>query len=323
MTSALFPVTPPLRSGWLPEEDGHAVWWQTFGVASRPAIVLLHGGPGGGTAERMPRLFDPARWHIVTTDQRGAGRSRPHAGRDVRALEANTTAHLVANLERLRAHLGIARWTVYGASWGTTLAQAYAHAHRERVAGLILAAVTTTGRAEIDQFYGGTGDFLPEAFEAFQAGAPEGAPGVDMARAYGDRLTSGDPGIEAAAALAWCRWEEAVLQVDPRAEPSGRFADPTFRLGFARVVTHYFRHLAWLDPPLLERPGALAGLPVSLASSRLDLSCPLSTAWRLHRAVPGSHLAVIPGSLHGTLYGPLAEAVVKAGQRHADRADGG
>ncbi|KIT17056.1 Proline iminopeptidase [Jannaschia aquimarina] len=164
--------------------------------------------------------------------------------------------------------------------------------------------------------------FLPEAFEAFQAGAPEGAPGVGMAEAYAPRLASDAPRVAFDAARAWCRWEEAVLQVDPRAEPSGRFEDPTFRLGFARVVTHYFRHLAWLDPPLLDRAADLAGLPVTLINSRLDLSCPLSTAWSLHRAIPGSALKIIPGSLHGTLYGPLADAIVEAGGAHADVLEG-
>ena len=315
---SLFSASSPLRTGWLPEEDGHDVWWQTFGNASQPAVVLLHGGPGGGTSERLPRLFDPERWHIVTTDQRGAGRSRPHAGEDLRALHANTTDHLISDLERLRSLLRIERWTVYGASWGTTLAQAYAHAHKDRVAGLILAAVTTAGRAELDQLYGGAGMFLPEAFEAFRAGAPDGAPGVGMAEAYAALLTSDEPSVAFEAAQAWCRWEEAVLQVDPRAEPPGRFDDLTFRLGFARVVTHYFRHLAWLDPSLLDRAADLAGLPVTLINSRLDLSCPLSTAWSLHRALPGSTLKVISGSLHGTLYGPLADAIVEAGGVHAD-----
>lgn len=321
MTSPLFASTPPLQSGWLPAEGGHEVCWQTFGTPSCPAILLLHGGPGSGTSERMPRLFDPAHWHIVTMDQRGAGRSRPHAGTDLRALVNNTTNHLVADIERLRTALNIESWTVYGSSWGATLAQAYAHAHRDRVAGLILAAVTSTSQAELDNLYGGAGAYLPEAFDAFQAAAPEGEPGVGMAKAYAQRLTCGDAKIEAAAALAWCRWEEAVLQVDPRAEPTGRFEDPVFRLGFARIVTHYFSHLAWLEPPLLHRAPALNDLPTTLINSRLDLSCPLSTAWQLHQALPGSRLIIIPGSLHGTLYGPLAKAVVEAGRHHQALAD--
>lgn len=313
----LFSATPPLQEGWLPEEDGHKVWWQTFGRTDRPAILLLHGGPGGGTSERLPRLFDPDLWHIVTMDQRGCGRSEPNAGDDVAALRANTTAHLISDIERLRQHLDVEAWTVYGASWGTTLAQAYAHEHRQRVLGLILGAVTTTNRAELDMLYGGAGAFLPEAFEAFQAGAPDGAPGLDMARAYAERLTNGDADSEARAAAAWCAWEDAVLQVDARAEPSGRMLDARFRLCFARIVTHYFKYAAWLDPPLLEKAHKLSGLNVTLINSRLDLSCPISTAWKIHRSVPGSKLIIIPGSLHGTLYGPLAEAIVQAGKEHA------
>lgn len=144
----LFPPTLPLRSGTLPEEDGHHVFWETFGTPSRPAMLLLHGGPGGGVQARMPRLFDPERWHVVATDQRGAGRSWPHAGEDVAALRANTTAHLVHDLERLRREIGVERWHLYGSSWGATLAQAYAQSHPGRVAGLILASVTSTSRVQ-------------------------------------------------------------------------------------------------------------------------------------------------------------------------------
>lgn len=313
----LFPETPPLRTGILPEEDGHLVYWETFGAASRPSILLLHGGPGGGVTPRMPRLFDPARWHIVAMDQRGSGRSRPHAGDDVAALKANTTAHLVQDIERLRSELGIEHWHVYGSSWGTTLALAYALSHPERVSGMILAAIATTTREEIDFLYGGAGMFLPEAFEAFQAGAPEGQGGVGLAAAYGDRLTSNDPIAESDAAKAWCRWEEAVVTLDPRAEAMPRYADPRFRLGFTRLVTHYFRNLAWLGTPILERTDKIAQLPAVLINSRLDLSVPFATAWSLHRAMPRSDLVAIPGSLHGTLYGPLSEAVMKAGEKFA------
>lgn len=315
----LFPATDALRSGTLPEEDGHRVFWQTFGDAGRPAVLLLHGGPGGGVSERMPRLFDPARWHVVAMDQRGAGRSTPHAGDDPAALRANTTDRLVHDAERLREALGVGRWLVYGASWGATLAQAYAHAHPGRVEGLILAAVTSTSRFEVENLYWGAGAYLPEAHEPFRALAPEAEGGLPLCAAYAERLTCGDGAAEAEAARAWCGWEEAVLQVDPRAEPRGRFEVPRFALGFARVVTHYFRHLAWLDPPLLDRAGALAHLPAVLINSRADLSCPLVTAWRLRRAWPRSELVVVPGALHGTLSGPLAEAVVAAGGRMADR----
>jgi len=314
---SLFPETPPLQSGTLPEDDGHHVYWETFGNASRPAVLLLHGGPGDGVGARMPRLFDADRWHIIAMDQRGAGRSRPHAGEDVAALHANTTAHLVRDIERLRTRLAIDRWHIHGSSWGTTLALAYALAHPAAVSGLILAAITTSTRQEIGFLYGGAGMFLPEAFDRFQAGAPEGTPGVGMAAAYGDRLISDDPKVQAAAAQAWCRWEEAVIAVDPRAEPNTGYEDPRFRLGFARLVTHYFRNLAWLETPILDQMERIAHLPAVLINSRLDLSMPLATAWNLHRAMPHSDLSVISGSLHSTLYGPLSEAVIKAGEQFA------
>ncbi|MCR9137738.1 MAG: alpha/beta hydrolase [Alphaproteobacteria bacterium] len=315
---SLFPETQPLQSGDLPAEDGHLVHWETFGTASRPAMLLLHGGPGGGVRPRMPRLFDPDRWHIIAMDQRGAGRSRPHAGDDVAALTDNTTAHLIHDIERLRARLSIGQWHVFGSSWGTTLALAYAQAYPANVSGLILAAIATTTRKEIDFLYGGAGMFLPEAFEAFQAGAPEGASGVGLAAAYGDRLISADPIVQSDAAKAWCRWEESVIAVDPRAEPATRYEDPRFRLGFARVVTHYFRNLAWLDTPILDRMDRIAHLPAVLINSRLDLSVPFVAAWNVHRAMPHSQLVAIPGSLHGTLYGPLSDAVMSAGEQFAN-----
>lgn len=311
---ALFPETDAFQAGYLPVVDGHQVYWETFGNPSKPAILLLHGGPGGGVSPRMPRLFDPEHWHIIAFDQRGAGRSRPHAGDTVAALAANQTTDLVADIERLRLHLGIKNWYLFGSSWGATLAQAYAHAHMTCVAGMILASVTSTSQFEIDFLYGGAGDFLPEAFEKFQAGAPKGAGGVGMCAAYGDLLMSDDPAVVASAAKEWCAWEATVLKVDPRAETPKHFTDLRFSIGFSRVVTHYFRNLAWLDIPLLENAHALADMPVVLINSRMDLSTPLSTAWKMHRRLPSSKLVVIPGSLHGTLYGPLSDAIIEAGE---------
>lgn len=313
----LYSETRPLRTNWLPEANGHAVYWETFGNPDGPAILMLHGGPGGGIKPRMPRLFDPSIWHIIAMDQRGAGRSTPHAGESLDALISNTTQHLVSDIERLRQILSIEKWTLYGSSWGATLAQAYAHEFQSHVSGLILAAVTSMSYFEIDFLCGGAGDFLPEAYDAFQAGAPEGRKGIDMARAYCDRLMASDLDIANRAALDWCKWEKAILLADPRAELPTHFDDPRFALGFSRVVTHYFRDLAWLEPPLLDRAKNLSDIPAVLINSRFDLSTPLSTAWHLHKAMPSSELVIIPGGLHGTLYGPLAQAVVDAGNKFA------
>lgn len=313
----LFEQTKPLASGMLPEDGGHEVFWETFGNPDGPAILLLHGGPGGGVRPRMPRLFDPQEWYIIAMDQRGCGRSLPNAGNTVAALENNTTDHLIADIERLRQKLKIGKWTIYGASWGTTLAQAYGQAYRSHVEGLILASVTSTSRFEIDFLYGTAGEFLPEAFEAFCEAVPDAHTGVDRAAAYFDLLTSGDAVLEARAAKSWCDWEEAVMMADPRAEAKGRFADPRFALCFARLVTHYFKELAWLETPLLDIADRLSGIPVTLINSRVDLSCPLSTAWHLHQAIPNSKLSVVNGSLHGTLSGPLADEVIATGKRHS------
>lgn len=311
----LYPETLPLAQGYLPEEDGHAIFWETFGTPGAPAIVLLHGGPGSGTSPAMPRLFDPAHWHIVTLDQRGAGRSTPHAGDTVRALHANTLAKLVHDIIRLRAHLGVEHWHVYGASFGATLAQAYAHAEPDRVAGLILASVTTNGAEEIQNLYGDISIYLPDAFEAFCGLVPEAQSGQSRAAAYNALLTCGAPETERAAARAWNKWEAAVLEVDPRAEPSTRFEDPRFALGFARVVTHYFGGDEWLSPSFRDAAPALAHIPAVLINSRADLSCPLITAWRLHQIWPKSKLIVVPGALHGTVFGPLRDEIIAAGQR--------
>lgn len=311
----LYDSSPPNQSGTLPKEEGHDVFWETFGNPEAPAIVLLHGGPGSGTRPRMVQLFDPKRWHIVTLDQRGAGRSTPHAGDSLDALQANTTAHLIHDLERLRGELGIANWHIYGSSWGTTLAVAYALQYPDCVNGLILAAVAMTSRDGLDFLYNGARRFLPDAHEAFHALVPNACDGIEIAAAYGDLLTSGDAKSQMRAARAWCAWEAAVVSVDPRAETNPSYDDDRFCLGFARVVTHYFRNLGWLETPLVAQAVGLADLQTVLIHSRLDLSAPLLTPWQLHKAIPRSELIIVPGGLHGTVYGPLSEAIVAAGRR--------
>ena len=168
----LFDQTDPVDMGWLPEEDGHSVAWRAYGQKDQPAIVLLHGGPGAGTSDRMHRLFDPEKWYIITMDQRGSGLSTPYAGYDLAALEFNTTAHLISDIERLRCHLGIKQWTVYGGSWGTAIAIAYTYSCLPRVTGLILSAINTVSAAELEMLYGIAGKFLPAAFQEFTAKAP-------------------------------------------------------------------------------------------------------------------------------------------------------
>lgn len=275
---------------------------------------MLHGGPGSGCTPVHRRFFDPRSYRIVLFDQRGCGRSRPHASETPVDLTRNTTPNLVADVELLRAALGIERWLVWGGSWGSTLALAYAEAHPERVTELVLWGVTTGRRREFDRlFRGGLADRFPSEWERFRAGVSL-REGEDVVDAYHRLLIDPDPDVHHAAARAWCRWEEATL-----GEPSERFRDPRFALAFARIVTHYVRHHAWLeDGQLLRGASALAGVPGVLVAGRSDLQAPPDNARALHRAWPGAELVVVEGA-HAPSEGATARALVAATDRFAGR----
>ncbi len=232
------------------------MYWETCGnPAGKPAVVL-HGGPGSGCTVGMRRSFDPNAYRIVLLDQRGAGRSTPRVTTDT-DLSTNTTDHLIADLERLRTHLGIERWLVWGASWGTTLALAYAERHPERVSELVLASIALTRPSDIHWLYHETGRFFPEQWERFREGVPEQERDGDLVASYNRLLNEDpDPEVRRRAALCWCDWEDAVLSLESGWAPSERFADPAFRITFARIVAHYFHHRAWLRHDEL-----LQGLP--------------------------------------------------------------
>lgn len=257
----LYPEIEPYDHGLLDVGDGHRVYFEQCGnSAGKPALVL-HGGPGSGCSVGSRRPFDPKRYRVVLMDQRGSGRSTPHAGDDPAALAANTTEHLLADIERLRRHLGIERFLVFGGSWGTTLALAYAERHPERVSEMVLASVATTTRAEVEWITRGVGAFFPEAFDRFRSGVPEAERDGPMVEAYHRLLMSPDEAVRTRAAKDWCDWEMAIIAVTAGHKPSSRYADPRFRLCFARVVTHYWRHAAWLeDGSLLRDAGRLAGM---------------------------------------------------------------
>lgn len=311
----MFPPLEPFATGHLPVGGPHAIYWEASGdPAGRPALYL-HGGPGGGIQTGYRRHFDPARFMIVGLEQRGCGRSRPLATDPDGELEANTTAALIADIEALRRHLGVDAWLLYGASWGTTLALAYAQAHPERVSGLVLAAVTTTTAAEVAWVTEAMGQVFPREWEAFAAAAGA-APGQRLIDAYAARLADPDPGVREAAALAWCTWEDVHVSLTPGLTPGLRHADPGFRLRFATLVVRYWRHAGFAEGPgLLARMDRIAHLPGVLIHGRLDVSGPLATAWALHRAWPGSELVVLEDAGHG---GPaMAEAVTAAVARLA------
>ncbi len=290
----LHPAIEPFRSGCLAVGDGHAIHWEECGNPAGAPAVVLHGGPGSGVSPTPRRYFDPAYWRVVLFDQRGCGRSTPHAGRDPAALDANTTADLIADIEALRIHLGISHWLVFGSSWGATLALAYAVRHAARVRALVLAAVTTTSAAEVDWFTRGVGRHLPDAWSAFRDHVPTHLRDGNLAAAYRRLLTDPDPVVHHAAARAWCAWEDAVA-----GRPSARFADPVFALGFARLVTHYWANAGFLaDGELLATISGLAGTPATLIHGRNDLGSPLTIAGAVHRAWPGSELVVLDGAGH-------------------------
>jgi proline iminopeptidase len=286
----LHPDIQPYEQGQLDVGDGNLVHWEVCGNPGGKPAVVLHGGPGSGCAPWWRRLFDPEKYRVVLFDQRGCGRSVPHAGLPTTSLEKNTTAHLLGDIERLRQHVGVERWMVVGASWGSTLGLAYAQAHPSRVTEMVLFSVVTTTPREIAWLTRDVGRLFPEAWERFRAGVREIERDGDLGAAYDRLLNSPDLAIRIKAARDWCDWEDARHGADPR------FDDSLFRLGFARLMTHYWRHAAWLQPgQLLAGAGALAGIPGVLIHGRLDVNAPLDVPRSLASAWRGSELVIVEG----------------------------
>jgi len=281
--------------------DGQLIYWETSGNPDGKPALALHGGPGSGSRPGRRRWFDPARYRLVQFDQRGCGHSTPHAGDFATDLSANTTQHLIADIERLREHLGIERWLVWGASWGVTLALAYAERYPERVSEMILLSITMTRRSDVRWFGRDVGRYFPEEWAGFRAGVPEAERDGDLVAAY-DRLINGDadPATRLQAVNNWVAWEDAIVSLEAgRVTPNPRWADEPFKVAFARLVTHYFSHAAWLeDEELLRNAPRLAGIPGVLVHGRLDLAGPADVAWLLAQAWPGSELHFVPGG-HG------------------------
>ncbi|MEU8137033.1 prolyl aminopeptidase [Streptodolium elevatio] len=286
--------------GLLDVGDGNFVYWEVCGNPAGEPAVVVHGGPGSGCSPGARRYFDPERYRVVLFDQRGCGRSTPHASDPATDMRHNTTAHLLADMERLREHLGIDRWVMYGASWGSTLALAYAERHPERVSAVVIAGVTTTRRVETDWLYRGVGRFFPEQWARFRDAVPEAGPGGDLIQAYARRMEDPDHAVRAHAAAEWCAWEDAVLSLEPGGKPTpytDRVGDA--RLAFVRICTHYFANAAWLEEgELLGGAHRLAGIPGVLVHGRLDLSSPLDTAWELARAWPDARLEIVEDAGH-------------------------
>ncbi|HSY20488.1 MAG TPA: prolyl aminopeptidase [Polyangiaceae bacterium] len=296
----LYPAIEPHDHGMLAVGDENFVAWEVSGAANGKPVVVLHGGPGQGSAPGMRRAFDPARYRIVLYDQRGCGRSFPHAGDPATNMAFNTTEHLIADIEALRLHLGIDRWLVAGGSWGCTLALAYAERHPDHVTQIVLTSVTTSRRVEADWLYRGAARFFPAARELFRNHVPEAVRDEDVIRSYASRMEHADAEVRLAAAHAWCAWEDAVLslEVNARGSSYAHLAAPDL-LAFVRICTHYLRHAAWLEEgALIRNAHRLANIPGVLIHGQRDMSCPLETAWELARAWPGAELVTLSDAGH-------------------------
>jgi proline iminopeptidase len=289
-----------MRDGRLVTSDGAELYWEESGNPDAPALVWLHGGPGSGLgAGGYKRRPDPDRWRILGFDQRGCGRSTPLVDGPGAALDALTTPRMIADLEELREHLGVERWLVAGGSWGSTYALAYAQQHPDRVTALVLAAVTTTSRVEVDWITEAIGRIFPREWEEFAAASGR-EPGERVVEAYDRLLRHPDPTVRTDAALAWCRWEDVHVSLTPGWQPDPRYADPAFAVPFATQVVNSWAHDAFLGPRgILDRLDRLAHVPAVLIHGRLDVSGPLATAWELHRGLPHSRLVVVEDEGHG------------------------
>jgi proline iminopeptidase len=262
--------------------------------------VYLHGGPGSGSTVGARKFFDPQRHRAVVFDQRAAGRSRPHASEEGVNWASIDMDHHVADIESLREHLGLERWIVFGISWGSVLGATYAERHPKRTAALVLAAVSTGTAADIDWLTVSAGRFYPAEWQEFREHVPISMRGQRLVDAYNTLLMGPDPDAREAAAVAWCRWEEAHVGDSSAAWANRRYEDPAFRLGFARQVTHCWRHNSWLAPDaIVHNANRLSGVPGCLIHGRLDISSPLDAPWRIHRAWPGSELVIVDDEGHG------------------------
>ena len=291
----MYPSIEPYASGHLAVGDGQQIYWEECGNPDGKPAVFLHGGPGGGLIPDFRRLHDPDRYRIVLLDQRGCGRSLPHASEPTADLSVNTTWHLVADLERLREARGIERWQVLGGSWGSTLALAYAEQHPERVTELILRGIFTLRRSELDFYYnGGAGQLFPERYAELLT--PLGGRDFtgDVIAAYHDLLFDPDPAVHGPAAVAWSTWEAATITLEPNEELIAEFAEDVFALAFARIENHYFVHGAWLaEGQLIAEAHRLRDIPGVMIQGRYDVATPAITAYDLHQAWPTSELHLV------------------------------
>ncbi len=310
----LYPPIDPYRTGMLKVSDVHTIYWEQSGNPNGKPAVFLHGGPGGGGDTKVRRFFHPEKYRIVTFDQRGCGRSTPYA-----SLEANTTWDLVSDTEKLRTHLGIDRWQVFGGSWGSTLALAYAETHPDRVSELVLRGIFLLRKKEIDWFYQeGASILFPDAWEPYLAHIPEAERG-DLVTAYHRRLTSDDPAVRLAAAKIWSGWEGATSKLLPDAAFTGHYEEDEFALAFARIEAHYFVNRGFFeaDDQLLRDAGRIRHIPGVIVQGRYDVVCPIFSAWARHRAWPEADFVVSADAGHSAWEPANSRGLVAATDKFA------
>lgn len=303
-----YPEIEPYDHGMLDVGDGHRVYWELCGNPQGKPVVFLHGGPGGGCTPTQRRLFDPDKYRILLFDQRGCGRSTPYA-----SLEANTTWHLVADIERLRAMIGVDKWMVFGGSWGSTLALAYAETHPERVTELVLRGIFTLRRPELLWYYQeGASWIFPDKWEGFLAPIPEEERG-DLMAAYRKRLIDPDPAVQARAARAWSLWEGETITLLHNQEYSDQFGDEHYAIAFARIENHYFVNEGWFeDGQLIRNAHRLKDIPGVIIQGRYDIATPAKTAWELHRAWPEAKFIMVPDAGHAVSEPGITHHLIEA-----------
>jgi proline iminopeptidase len=314
----LYPAVSANKSGFLRVSDVHELYFEESGNPQGIPAVFLHGGPGGGTEAKMRRFFDPKRYRIVLFDQRGCGKSRPHA-----SLIDNTTWDLVADMEKLREHLGIESWLVFGGSWGSTLALAYAQTHPERATHLVLRGIFLLRRWELEWFYqdpGGAAALYPDLWEHYIEPIPP-EERADMMAAYYRRLTSKDPAELSRAAKAWALWEAATSFLKRNSLYTAKLGQDTHSEAFSRIECHYFVNGGFLSTPnqLIENVGRIRHIPAVIVQGRYDIVCPMRSAWELHRAWPEADLQIVPDAGHSAFEAGNTHELIRATDRFASR----
>jgi proline iminopeptidase len=310
----LYPEIEPYWNTHLRVSEVHEIYVEQSGNPDGQPVVFVHGGPGGGTEPGYRRFFDPAKYRIILFDQRGCGKSRPHA-----SLDENTTLHLVDDMERIRVELGIDRWVVFGGSWGSTLSLAYAQTHPDRVRGLVMRGIFLLRPEEIRWFYQEGASYLyPDAWEKYLAPIPPDERG-DLVAAYHRRLTSDDPRVRKEAATAWSVWEGSTSKLLPSTSLIERFGGDEFAQAFARIECHYFANGGFFDHPgqLLDGVDRIRHIPTFFVQGRYDVVCPMKTAWELHRRWPEAQFEIVPDAGHSASEPGIVDQLVRATDRFA------